>query len=293
MEALSPILQAVLPPFAIIAVGYLLRKYRRLQSDALVHVAMSVAAPCLAFSVLTAHDVTGEEVWGIAVSAAAVVFGSGVLGWIALRVAGIRSRGLLLPIMFMNSANLPFPITFFLWGDEGLARAVIYYTVIATLLFTIGIAIASGRAGWKRVSSEPLIWATAAAFALNALHWTVPTTLDRGIDLMGDAAIPLILLLLGMQLEGIRIDSIGGATLAASVRIVGGFVLGVALAALLHLEGRARDIVILCSGMPPAMITAAISMRYRADPERVAAAVLLGTIASLVVLPLILLYLQA
>jgi predicted permease len=285
MEA---ILQAVLPPFAVVGVGFLLQKIRRIELEPLIDVAMMVAAPCLAFSVLTHTHVSGGEVWGIAASSACVVIGSGILGWLVLKAARLPLRGLLMPIMFMNAANLPFPITKFYWQEEGLARAVIFYIVVATLVFTLGIAIASGRAGWKRVIMEPMVWATIAAFGLKGLEWEMPVALDRGVGLLGEAAIPLVLLILGMQLERTRLDSVPAAARAAFARMGGGLLLGITFAYLFGLQGRARDVVILCSAMPPAMITSAIALRFKADPERVAATVLLGTLASLIVLPLVL-----
>lgn len=288
MGEMRVILEAVLPPFAIVAVGFLLRRTRRLDPQPLVEVAMTVAAPCLAFSALMDAEVPGSEVKWIVLSAAGVVLGSGLLGWTVLTAAGIRSRGLLLPIMFLNAANLPFPITWFLWEDEGLARAVIFYIVVATLLFTLGIAIASGRAGGKRVLAEPVVWATAAAFALKGLHWELPVVLDRGVEIVGGAAIPLVLLILGMQLEATRLDAVRVAALAAALRLGGGLLLGAAFAHLFGLDGLTRDVVILCSAMPPAMITSAIAFRFQADPERVAPTVLIGTLACPIYLPLVL-----
>lgn len=290
MDETRAILEAVLPPFGIIAVGYLLRRIRRLDPEPLVEVAMVVAAPCLAFSALLHAEVPGVEVPKIALSAAGVVLGSGILGYLTLSLVRVRSRGLLLPIMFMNAANLPLPITWFLWEKEGLARAVIFYIVVATLVFTLGIAIASGRAGWRRILKEPLVWATVLAFIIKGLRLELPVVLDRGTEILGVAAIPLVLLVLGMQLEKARLSSIPLAALVAGIRMGGGLLLGLLFVTILDLEGRARDVVILCSAMPPAMINAAIALRFKADPERVAAAVLLGTILSLAVLPLVLRY---
>lgn len=284
------ILEAVLPPFGIIAVGYLLRRIRRTDPEPLAEVAMMVAAPCLAFSALTHAEIQGEEVWKIALSAGGVVLVSGLLGLGVLRAARLPARGLILPIMFMNAANLPFPITKFLWGAEGLGRAVIFYIVVSILVFTLGIAIASGRAGWRKVLAEPMVWAAVAALAVRGIHIEVPVVMDRGVQLVGDAAIPIILLLLGMQLERTRIGSLPAAALAASLRLGGGLILGLAIASLVGLDGRAWDVVVLCSAMPPAMINAAIALRYNADPQRVAAAVLLGTLISLISLPLVIRY---
>ena len=291
MDQLGIILSAVLPPFGIVAVGYLFQRLRPTDPKPIVDLAMYLAVPCLAYvSILEASMPLGD-VGGIVAAASGVLVGGGLVGWVALRLARIESRGLLLPIIFMNAANLPLPIALELWGVDGEGRAVVFYLTVLVFLYTGGMAIACGKADWKRLLVEPVIVATALALFMKGMEgrgWRTPDALWTSVRLLKGAAIPLILLVLGMQLREVKLTAVPIALYATGIRMGAGLALGLLMVWALGLDGLARKVVLLGAPMPSAMIAAAISSRFDCDPDLVAATVMTSTIAGLFALPAIL-----
>jgi predicted permease len=145
---------------------------------------------------------------------------------------------------FPNSGNFGIPVSEFAFGDVGRATAVLYLTVQAVLMYTVGVYIAArgnsegALAGARRVFTVPLVYAVVAALALRALGLVPPagTTSMATLKLVGDSAIPVMLLILGLQLAeteyGAALREVGTATVlkmgaapvvAAGVALVVGF----------------------------------------------------------------------
>jgi predicted permease len=291
MDEIRVILNSTLPPFGIIAIGYLFRRFRAMETQSLVDISMWIAIPCLAFYSILEKDLPAAEMAGIGIAAVGVSLASGALAWIAFKIARIQSRGLYLPIMFLNAANLPFPITWYLWGADGKARTVIYYLGVVLLLYTLGTVIACGKAHWRRVALEPVLWACILGFVLKGIGGKPGGVVWRGIEILQGAAIPLVLLVLGMQLQQIRLRSIRIGAYAAAIRLFGGLALGIGFAWILGLDGLSRDVVVLLSSMPCAMVTAVFAARYDCDEDLVAAAVMLSTLGAVVFLPAVIFFL--
>ena len=75
--------------------------------------------------------------------------------------------------------------------------------------------------------------------------------------------------------------------------IVGGLLLGLALAPVFGLEGAARQAGILESAMPAAVMTTVLAEQYDLEPEFVSATVFLSTLLSPLTLSPLLVYLGA
>ena len=69
---------------------------------------------------------TGGHVYpGLAVAAALVVLGSGLLAWPRGRLFGFAPRVFLPPMMFNNSGNMGLPLALFAFGEAALPAAMI------------------------------------------------------------------------------------------------------------------------------------------------------------------------
>jgi predicted permease len=98
-------------------------------------------------------------------------------------------------------------------------------------------------------------------------------------------AIPLMLVALGHALGSFRVRRLPVAAGIAVARLGLGFGMGVALAAVLGLEGTARGVVIIESAMPVAVFNYLLAARYDRHPEDVAGAIVVSTLLAFVLLP--------
>jgi predicted permease len=277
--------------FGVVAVGLLFRKYSKADVRPVTDVSMQVFVPCLAFSSIMARRIELVDFGAMVGSSVFTIAGTALLAFWSVRVFGSRSRGLYLPILFLNAANLPFHLVEDIYGAPGLFRGVLYYTATCTLIFSVGIYIVSRKANLMELVRVPALPAVGLAIAFNFLSIRPPEPIMDVIDLMGQAAIPLILFIFGCTLYSVKVTHLGKTVLASVLRMGGGLATGILAIWLFNIGGLNREIILIYSIMPSAVVNVIISKKYDADPELVASTVLLTTAVSLVTIPLMLAYL--
>ena len=112
----------------------------------------------------------------------------------------------LLVVMFSNSGNYGLPVVLFAFGQEALAHAAVYFVANAVATYSLGVFIASaGRKSlWQAaqgVLRVPAVWGALAGGVVLGLGVQLPPPVMRPIDLLSGAALPVMILVLGMQLE--------------------------------------------------------------------------------------------
>jgi predicted permease len=279
----------LLPVFLAAGAGYLLAARMKIDPRPLTHVAFFVLAPCLVFQVIVHSELGADALIRMVGFAAAVLLGAAALaalaawrlGWSRPLVAAI-----VLVVMLPNAGNFGLSVNLFAFGDAGLAQASIFFVTSATLTFTVGVFVASlGRttlrqalAGLPRV---PTIWAVLLALVMSRLEWTLPFPLERAVDLLSQACIPIFLVILGMQLQGRGVRAPAAPLLLSiAMRLVGGAAIGLLLARSFGLEDAARAAGILQASMPAAVICIILASEYDTEPSFVTSVVFFTTLLS-------------
>jgi predicted permease len=98
--------------------------------------------------------------------------------------------------------------------------------------------------------------------------------------------LPLMLFALGVRLTLLQRSDVPRGLLGAFGRPLIGLAVALPLAWALKLEGAARAQLILFSALPPAVMQFLLADRYRQEPERVAAMILLGNALAVAFVPL-------
>jgi hypothetical protein len=247
MSLLSIFATAILPIFAIAVVGFVLGRSRDIDPGPLNTVTVYVLAPALVFHSLATTELAAGTLADVAVAVVAyhvvmILVAEGVGRVLGGATTGVSA--IVLVSAFPNSGNFGIPVSEFAFGETGRATAVLFLTVQAVLMYTVGVYIASrgnsegAREGVKRVFTVPLVYAVLAALAARYLGLVPPTgtTSMATLKLVGDSAIPVMLLILGLQLAetdyGATLRQVGTATVlkmgvaplvAAGVALVVGF----------------------------------------------------------------------
>lgn len=249
---------------------------------------MEVGAPCLIFSRFMQQDIDMEAFNSMALAAFTSMLLFGVFGGLVLFVARLDQRTWLPSQMFPNVGNMGLPLCLLAFGEEGLALGMTYFMVNTVFGFTIGAMVTSGKISFIELLKNPtfysvIITVTFLFAGIEPWTWVLNTT-----TLLGDFTIPLMLIAMGVSLARFRIASVKRSFLIASLRLSMGFVIGVAVATLLGLEGVARGVTIMQSAMPVAVFSYLFAVRYNRSPEEVAGTVLISTVLSFLTLPLLL-----
>jgi predicted permease len=205
---------------------------------------------------------------------------------IPLRLDRPTLTAFLLVVMFSNSGNYGLPVALFAFGKEALARATVYFVASSVLTYTFGVFLAaSGRRSLgqalRGVLYVPAVYAIAAAGTVLAFHVPLPAAVMRPIGLLSDAALPLMILVLGMQLERAVMPErpIVVAT-AALVSLLLTPLAAYGLATSLGLQGPAFQAAMIQSSMPAAVVTTILALQYEVAPNFVTSVVFVSTVLS-------------
>jgi hypothetical protein len=226
----------------------------------------------------------------------------GLLTWLiggVLRLDRRMMAAVLVTTMFMNAGNYGLPLTSFAFGEQALAFASIFFVISALFTNTVGIVIASSGSmsvinAIKGLVKFPAIYALSVGILFLQFSWQLPTSLDRTVNLLGNAAIPCMLVLLGMQLVNIRLDGhIKPLILSSSMRLLIAPLLAFGLTRLFGMSGPAQQAVVLEAGMPVAVLTTILATEFDAEPIFVTTAVLVTTLISPLTLTPLLAFLGA
>jgi predicted permease len=285
---MSVVFNTVVPVFSIIALGYFLAARRELHLPTLSDLAILVTSPALMFSVLSGAELEVNR-WGILAGGTIFVAASTALLALAyLRTGGEGRRGLLLPAIFWNAGNMTLPCARLAFGLEGLEAAAIVFVTMAMLTSTFGIWIAKGENGLGEALRLPLLYASVGGMALAVSDQTLPRVVMEPIEMLGAMAIPILLLNLGIQLRTLRVTDVKHSVAVVAIRMGGGVVFAWLFVTAFGIHGLERQILLLASAMPPAVINAVFAQRYGRDPTLVASCIVLGTLVSLLVIPAVL-----
>jgi hypothetical protein len=201
--------------------------------------------------------------------------------------------------MFSNGGNYGLPVVLFAFGNEALAQATVYFVVSAMLTYTVGVFLAAaGRRSISRailgVAKIPAIYGVAAAMVVITTGISVPLVVMRPIQLLADAAIPVMILVLGMQLERATIPERPVAVAAAvALSLVAAPILALGLTWLLGISGPARQAGVVLASMPTAVITTILALEFDVAPAFVTSVVFITTLASPLTLAPLIAYLMA
>lgn len=285
---MGSLLETVGPVFSIVALGWWLAGRSRMDLPTLSTLALLVTSPALMFSVLSGAEVDFER-WGVLVAGTLwIALGTAALAVLYLRFAGSNRRGLLLPAIFWNAGNLTLPLARLAYGDPGLEAAAVIYVTIAILNSTVGLWIAKGENGLSEIVRMPLAYGSIGGLALAISGGTLPRLVMDPIEMLAAMAIPLLLLNLGMHLRSLALRDIRHTVIVVAIRVAGGAICALLFIAQFGVTGVDRKVLLLASIMPSAVINVIIAQRYSRDPALVASAVVLGTLVSLVTIPLVL-----
>ena len=291
----------VLPIFVVAAVGFALARVWRADVRTLSRVTFNALSPCLVFHLMVTSALGAGDFLRMAALAAITICGIGLVAravTLPLRLDRPLATAFLIVVMFSNSGNYGLPVVLFAFGREGLAHATAYFVVNAVLTYTLGVFLASTgtRSAWgalKGVTRVPAVYGVLAAAVVMGTGAAVPLFLMRPVELLSGAAIPAMILVLGMQLErGAWPERPLLVALAAVLALAVTPLVALAASAALGLEGTARQVAILQSAMPSAVLTTILALEFDVAPSFVTACVTASTLASPVTITLLIAALQ-
>jgi len=294
---LSVVYNIIGPILLIVALAILIERCFAPNPRTLSTLVFYLFSPALVMSGLAHSDAQVGEIGQIGVMAAAVSLSMALLGWGAARLfqfEGKLESGFMLAVMLINAGNYGIPLNEFAFGAAGLQRAIVFFVGTALIGNTLGVFFASRSTAsmWRsvvNVLTVPLPYATILGLVINLGYVSLPTPVDRAITLLGQAAVPAMLVILGLQLSRTSLKGkMKPIVLATLTRLVIAPLIAFVLATWLGLSGVTRQVAIVQASMPTAVTSTILATQFESDVEFVSAVVLVSSLASVITLSILL-----
>ena len=280
----------IFPVVAIVLVGYFYATKFQPNMETANTINMNIFLPALMFSVLSKESFQIQNYQLLAISGVIVILGSGILAWIVAKALSINIKTFVPPMMFNNTGNIGLPLAVLAFGEIALGAAVVLFAIEMLLHFTFGAYILSKNTNFMSIFGSPILIATLAGLSVNIIDFEIWLPITQMIDLLGQAAIPLLLFTLGTRLIGINFGDWKLGVLGSFLCPLLSLIVALAAIQFIELEHLHYQQLILFSVLPPAVLNHMMAEKYKQQPETVASIVMIGNIGSLIVLPMALYY---
>ncbi len=292
MNLVLTVLGVVAPVAVLASIGFIwVRLGFEYRMEFVTRLSMTLGVPCLIFSALMKTDIDPAALAAVSLASLLGYAALTLIFWGLTHMMGLDRRTYLAPLIFGNTGNLGLPIALFAFGEAGLGYAVVIFAVMAVLSFTFGLwLVAGGGSPWKALR-EPMVGATLLGALFLWQGWQTPVWVTNTLDLIGQMAIPLMLITLGVAIARITPGGVGRAVWLSLLRV--GLCVGVAVLAgrWFGLDPTALAVLILQLSTPVAVTSYMLAEKYGADAPQVAGLVIISTLMSVITLPLTLVFL--
>lgn len=305
MPTYLQLLLLVIPVFALIGVGAVVRRVHWIEGEAetsLIRLAVNVCYPCLIFESVAGNTALRSPgnlflppLVGFGVTWLSIRAGLLVARLIGLHV-GTGLRTFALTVGITNYGYLPLPIMAAIWGAESQGVLLVHNVGVEIAIWTVGVLVLSGeslRAGWRRLARSPILLTLVLAVICNltGVAPLLPAVVTTTIHALAVCAIPLGLIMTGVNLaqylhepRALFDPRISGAAVLLRLGVLP--VLMLVLAKYLPCSLELKRVIVVQAAMPTAMISIIIANLYGGHP-RTAVQIVLGTTAlGIFVIPL-------
>ena len=286
------IVTAIIQLYIIIALGLIVTRIFKADNKILTYLALYITAPALTFYGVY----IGEYNWNSVVIPAIYIFVNlgmlfGALAYTKIFKYNFEDQGMISVLSWAgNNGNFGIPIVLFLLGEEALAMAALLILVNAIFIMGPG-AYFFGREknAFKKslikLAKLPLLYAIAVGLFFNLSGINLPTFIVQPMKILGEASIPIHLMLLGTFLAFVKVTDINwrlvSPALIFKMVLMPLLAYGLIRLASLPLE-RDTYVLLIESATPFAVMTVSLASLYKHRPEQVAVA----NVMSLIIAPL-------
>lgn len=289
MEFLLIFKGSILPVFLIVGVAMVYHRLFHPDLKEITNLTLTVFAPIFVFDALVKEKITlpmlAKPVLFMILLTASMMILAHIIA--KLLKAGENERvSLILASSMINVGNFGLPLIYFTYGTSASAFSVLYFLAFNIPLSTIAIYISSREKKIlnivKDVLKIPLFYAMILAIVVAQMDIPVPDFIQKSTGLMGLATIPLMIFILGLQLARIRIrlNFITYIAPAVLLRLVVSPIIALFLFHALGVTGLERDVAVVQTSAPAALLPLMYAIRFNRAPDLLAATILTSTLLS-------------
>ncbi|MFL2799216.1 MAG: AEC family transporter [Paracoccaceae bacterium] len=291
MNLVLNVFQISAPVFLLTAIGFVWVKLDiEYRVEFVTRLAMTLSLPCLIFVSLMNTQISPEILRAVSLAAIISYALVTIASFILVKVLKLNVSTFLAPLIFGNTGNLGLPLAFFAFGTEGLSYAVVIFAIMATYNFTFGVWVISGGGSIIKATKEPLVWGTILGLIFLINNWKTPLFLTSTLELIGQMAIPLMLITLGVAIARLRLINISRALIITLTKFFICLVLSIIVGRYFQLEHIPFSVLLLQLTTPVAVTSYLLATKYDNGSDDIAGLVIISTLISAIYIPIILFF---
>lgn len=304
MPSYFTILSATLPVFLVMGIGFGFHRKGWLGEEIEVGVmklGLNLLFPCFILTLVPGNpalEKLSSAVWAIGLGFLLVVIGIGI-AWTVGLIGGIRKgegqKTFAISAGIQNYGFLTLPIVVGLFPDNtGPAGLVFVHGIgVEIAMWTVGLSVMSGKAGFKSIINGPFI-AVTLALILNytGLFQFIPGIAATTMEMLGRCAVPMAIFMIGATIgryfqRDIFHDALRVAVLSVLVRL--GIVSCIILAAAKFLPAPAdlQRLLVVQAAMPAAVFPIVLARLFGGKPQVAIQVVIATSIVGIVTSPFV------
>ncbi|QTH03782.1 AEC family transporter [Vibrio fluvialis] len=283
------VVSILFPVMALVCVGYAIGRWLKPDFRPINRINMDTFLPALVFSSLATMPLDTAQLPLIYASLIAVLI-PGILMIPICKLGGWNFKAWAPLHMFRNSGNLAIPLFTYTFGETALSSAVLLFVVSACLHISLGLALLSKGGSFRQIFTAPVFIATVVAMLFNLSGTPVWKPLYETTALLGQAAVPVMLLSLGSQMTNMRLAGLRVGLISTAQSLTTGAVAFALIYFFIPLPTMQLQMMVLFTMLPPAVMNYLFAERFHIEPTNVASMVLFGNFLCLFTLPLLLIF---
>ena len=304
MPSYFTILSATLPVFLIIGIGFFFQRRGWLGEEMEVGVmklGLNLLFPCFILSLVPGNpalQTISSAVWAIVLGFSLVATSIGI-AWIVATVLRIRKgegrRTFAIGAGIQNYGFVALPIVLELFPDNnGPAGLVFVHGIgVEAALWTVGLAVMTGRAGFRSMINGPFIAVMVALFLnYTGLYEFIPQIIATTMEMLGRCAIPMAIFMIGATIggffdKGIFHDAFRVAFSSVLVRLVLAAGVFLCVAKFFPIPDDLRRLLVVQAAMPAAVFPIVLARLFGGQPQVAIQVVIATSVVGIVTAPLV------
>ncbi|GAE24699.1 hypothetical protein JCM9140_647 [Halalkalibacter wakoensis JCM 9140] len=293
-------IQVVFPVLLVFLIGFLVQRWKKVDIKPISTVAIFIMTPCLVFRTFY-HSILDIQALYMVFFAVILLIALIILNKIYVKIRKYdqsMESGFILSTAFMNSGNYGAPIILFAYGEVAFAYSVMFLVLQAVIMNFFGVYYAArGKAGIKvairEVLKMPATYAVMIGLLLKLFNVTVPENLMLTVDIIAEAAIPTVMIILGMQLARIQWGNFewGNVMYSTIVRLFLSPLIAYGITLLFPMDPLMAKVLIVSAAMPSAATIVMYAVQFDSHPRLVSSVTLVTTIISVATITILLIIL--
>jgi hypothetical protein len=291
----------ILPIMLVAGAGLVVGRHFGIEPRPIATLIFYLLSPALVFRSLYTSEISGGEFAALYFGAIAFEVIMAVIAFMVLKLQGVdpvERAGVMISTFSLNAGNFGLPVALSAFDEPVFNRAVVVLIANVSMNYTLGVFVASnGRSSPLKslgnLIRTPALYAVIVAFILVGFDIEMPRVFASAIDTTANAAIPMMLILLGLQLNLFRrMSKLRLVSTGVGMKLLFAPVLATGLAYLIGMGDLARTAFILQCSMPTAVLTIIFATEFELDTELALNLIMVSTLLSPITLSLLIHALQ-